>query len=87
VENASSPVGICAERVAAVAAVSSGAPRIEAIAISGPGDSPAPPCGQCRQFLFEFNPEMTVVAEGSGGARRVWKLSQLLPDPFRRQAP
>jgi homotetrameric cytidine deaminase len=85
VENASFPVGICAERVAAAAAVTAGARDLEVIAVSGPAELPSPPCGQCRQFLFEFNPEMVVVAQGSGGDRIVWRLSQLLPDPFVRK--
>jgi cytidine deaminase len=36
----------------------------------------------CRQFLFEFNPDMVVVAEGRSGERRTWILRELLPHGF-----
>ena len=82
-ENASYPVGICAERAAAVAAVTAGVTRIHTLAVAGPTDRPTPPCGMCRQFLFEFGPEMTVVSEGTSGERRTWSLRRdLLPDAF-----
>lgn len=82
VENASYGSTICAERVAAAAAVAGGATRIRALAVSGPSDLPTAPCGACRQFLYEFGPEMTIVSEGTGGARKRWQLTQLLPDAF-----
>ena len=43
---------------------------------------PTPPCGACRQFLYEFNPDMTVVSEGLDGERKEWRLSELLKDGF-----
>jgi cytidine deaminase len=82
VENASYGVTICAERVAAASAVAAGARRIEAIAVVGGTARPASPCGACRQFLFEFNPDMLVVSETPGGQRTQWRLSQLLVDGF-----
>jgi cytidine deaminase len=82
VENASYPVGLCAERAAASAAVSAGARIIEAVAVTASGEEPTPPCGMCRQFLSEFGSGMLVVSEGSGGAARRWRLTDLLPDSF-----
>ena len=82
IENASYSISLCAERVAAAKALSEGAPDIIAVAVVSSGDEPAPPCGACRQFLFEFNPHMTVVSAGTGGERRKWLLSDLLPDGF-----
>lgn len=82
VENASYGLGICAERVAAAAAVAGGCLAIEAVAVTSSAVDPTPPCGGCRQFLFEFNPEMLVVSEGAGGERRRWRLSELLVDGF-----
>ena len=82
VENASYPVSICAERVAAAQAVAAGHRRIEAVAVRGPGEEPVPPCGMCRQFLSEFNQEMVVVSEADGGGRLVEPLSALLPEAF-----
>jgi cytidine deaminase len=82
VENASYGLAICAERVAASAAVAAGARRIEHVAVTSSADEPASPCGACRQFLFEFNPEMAVTSEGRNGRRRSWRLSELLVDGF-----
>jgi len=82
VENASYSVAICAERVAASQAVASGHRDIRAVAVVSSARKPTPPCGVCRQFLFEFDPDMTVVSEGPDGERRTWTLSELLPDAF-----
>ena len=82
VENASYGISICAERVAATTAVAAGARMIEAIAVTRPVTTPIAPCGACRQFLYEFNPDMTVVSEGSNGERKQWRLSALLLDGF-----
>lgn len=82
VENASYGLTICAERVAAAGAVAAGVRRIEAIAVVGGSTRPAAPCGACRQFLFEFNPEMLVVSESEAGQRKQWRLSELLVDGF-----
>ena len=82
VENASYGLSICAERVAAASAVAAGARRIDAIAVVGGSSRPAAPCGACRQFLHEFNPEMLVVSESPEGGRKQWRLSALLLDAF-----
>ncbi|HYV00858.1 MAG TPA: cytidine deaminase [Actinomycetota bacterium] len=82
VENASYPVAICAERVAASQAVASGARDIRAIAVTSSAPGPATPCGMCRQFLFEFNPDMLVISEGVSGERKAWRLADLLLDGF-----
>ena len=82
VENASYGLSICAERVAAVTAAAAGARKIEAIAVTSSAAAPTSPCGACRQYLYEFNPEMTVVSEGSNGERKQWRLSALLLDGF-----
>jgi cytidine deaminase len=84
VENASSPVGVCAERVALGAMVTAGERTLEAIAIVTDAAEPTPPCGTCRQALWEFGPEALVVAETLAGLRRVWRLVELLPFPFER---
>ena len=82
VENASYGLSICAERVAAVKAVSEGARAFRAIAVVSSSQEPTPPCGACRQFLSEFGPDMTVVSEGRKGTRAEWRLSDLLPAAF-----
>jgi cytidine deaminase len=87
VENAAYPTGICAERTAGAAAVAAGARRFLVVAVvsdTGQGRPPASPCGQCRQFLREFDPDggLRVVAEHPSGQRRGWSLRELLPDSF-----
>jgi cytidine deaminase len=82
IENAAYPVTICAERVAAAQAVHAGAGTLWAVAVASSAPRAAPPCGMCRQFLFEFNPAMVVLAEGENVERLSWTLSELLPDGF-----
>ena len=81
VENASYSMSLCAERVAAAAAVAAGYRSWRAIAIASVGG--VTPCGACRQFLSEFGTDITVICvDVIDGTRRVRKLSQLLPDAF-----
>jgi cytidine deaminase len=82
VENASYGLTICAERVAAVKAVSSGATRFEMLAIGTNLDAPMMPCGACRQFLSEFAPDMLVVVQGRSGPMFRGRLAELLPHAF-----
>jgi cytidine deaminase len=80
VENASYPVGLCAERAALAALVTAGERRVGAVAVSaGPGRD-CLPCGMCLQALAEFgDPEIVARA---GGEVRVFRLQELLAVPF-----
>ncbi|MFK8113936.1 MAG: cytidine deaminase [Rubripirellula sp.] len=81
VENASYSLSICAERVAASAAVAAGYRSWRAIAIASVGG--VVPCGACRQFLCEFGTDISVIlVDVLDGSREVRNLSQLLPDAF-----
>lgn len=82
VENASYPVGACAERVALGHAVVSGARAFSRLAIVTSGAEPAPPCGMCRQALAEFGRELQIMSMGGDGASVVWRLRHLLPANF-----
>lgn len=82
VENASFGATICAERTAAVKAVSAGSIDFEKIVIVSSAGEFTPPCGICRQFLSEFNPELVVILENKLGKIKEYKLSELLPDSF-----
>ena len=83
IENASYPLSVCAERNAVAAAVAAGHRQIEVVAVVGSGEKPTPPCGGCRQVLYEFGgPGMTVIAVSVGGERLMWALEDLLPAAF-----
>jgi cytidine deaminase len=82
VENASFGLTICAERVAASAAVANGEKEFMAIAVvSRTGVSP---CGACRQFLAEFNPKLPIIMVDSLKPTEIHHatLQQLLPGRF-----
>jgi len=84
VENVSYGLTICAERSAAVTAVSTFGPgvRIEAVAIANLNNAPSPPCGACRQFLAEFiSPEAPVAFAAADGLRSM-PFSAVLPLAF-----
>ena len=79
VENADIGASICAERTAAVKAVSAGCREFVACAVACPSDVSCCPCGLCRQFLSEFNAALTIITrEGPTGLRTI-RLSSLLP--------
>ena len=82
VENAAYPAGICAERAAVAAAVTRGVRSFRAIVIATEADSPAPPCGMCRQVLMEFAPELELLSVTRGGAEVRWTMAELLPHAF-----
>lgn len=81
VENASSPVTLCAERGALSAAVAAGCRAFRRLALSTVGSEAVAPCGACRQALAEFTPELEIISEAGGDVRR-WTLDELLPARF-----
>ena len=82
VENSSYGGTICAERTAYVKAISEGERSFKAIAIASSGGE-ALPCGICRQFMYEFGPELDVITGENEENLRVLKLTDLLPEGFR----
>ena len=81
VENASYGMSLCAERVAMTSAVASGRKTPLAVAVAGPKGVFCSPCGACRQFLTEFNPNMEVLLL-EGGELKSFRLDALLPHRF-----
>ena len=81
VENASYGLTICAERTAAVKAVSAGHRRFRRLVIATERDRAAPPCGACRQFVAEFGGD-TVVHSVAKKEKLSWLLKDLIPDAF-----
>jgi cytidine deaminase len=83
VENASFGLTLCAERVAASAAVANGDKEFTAIAVASRGC--VSPCGACRQFLAEFAPNLPIVMVNSLAPAEVHHatLDELLPGRFK----
>jgi cytidine deaminase len=77
VENASYPLGMCAERCALARAVAEGARpgEVEALAVT------ASPCGGCRQWLLEFGIERVLFPKD--GKLLAWTPGELLPESFQ----
>jgi cytidine deaminase len=82
VESASYGLTMCAERTAVFKAVSEGARRFTAIAVATDEERPTPPCGACRQVLWDQARDVWVILHSVRGAHEEMRLSALLPRPF-----
>ncbi len=82
VENASYGLSICAERSALFQAVAAGSRRVRAVVVWVPSGKPVPPCGACRQVLYEFGPTAIISSVSPSGSRETWRMEELLPQPF-----
>jgi cytidine deaminase len=82
VEIASYPLSVCAERNAVAAMIGAGVRSLQGVVVVTGADRPTPPCGACRQVLWEFGPDAFVVAQNTAGTRLAWSLRDLLPAPF-----
>ena len=88
-ENASYPMSVCAERNAVAMAVAAGETSLRAVAVVTDAETePTPPCGGCRQVLWEFGEGMAVIAESASGTeRRYWALATSCRTPSARTTP
>jgi cytidine deaminase len=82
VENATYGLTICAERVAIFKAISEGERRFDAIAVVTDTDTLTPPCGACRQLIWEFCGDVPVVMANLRGKSDIFKMRDLFPKPF-----
>ena len=82
VENATYGLTMCAERVALYKALSEGRSVFTRIAVVADTADPTPPCGSCRQLLWEYCGDVEVVLANLSEVKRRLRLSQLLPLPF-----
>jgi cytidine deaminase len=82
VENATYGLTVCAERVAVFKAVSEGARKFTRIAVAADTDSLTPPCGACRQILWEFLGDAEVTLVNLHGKSETMRLRDLFPRPF-----
>jgi cytidine deaminase len=82
VENATYGLTICAERVAMFKAISEGHRRFRRVAVVADTDAPTPPCGACRQILWEFGGDLEVILANLRREKGRHRLKDLLPLPF-----
>lgn len=82
VENASYGLTICAERVAMFKALSEGHRRFRRIVVVADTAAPTPPCGACRQILWEFGGDLDVILANLRRVTGRHRLGDLLPHPF-----
>lgn len=85
VENASYGLTICAERVALVKALSEGEREFTALAVVADTEAPTPPCGACRQLLWEYCGDIPITLASLTGITGEHRLGELLPHPFDRR--
>ncbi|HLH43572.1 MAG TPA: cytidine deaminase [Bryobacteraceae bacterium] len=85
IENATYGLTICAERVATFKAISEGARNFRRIAIVADTDELTPPCGACRQILWEFCGDIEIALANLQGSVEMWRLKDLLPKAFDRR--
>jgi cytidine deaminase len=82
VENATYGLTVCAERVAVFKAISEGARLFRRIAIAADTATLTPPCGACRQILWEFCGDLEIILVNLEGRTESVHLSTLFPRPF-----
>jgi cytidine deaminase len=82
IENASYGLTVCAERVALLTALAAGDRAFKAIVVTTQGEEPTPPCGSCRQLLWEYTGDIDVLLTNLNGVTRLHRLSDLFPHPF-----
>jgi cytidine deaminase len=82
IENATYGLTLCAERVALVKALSEGHAQFTRIAVVADTEAPTPPCGPCRQLLWEYCGDIDVILANLERTTATLRLSALLPMPF-----
>lgn len=82
VENATYGLTVCAERVAVFKALSEGQRKFTRIAVVADTDTLTPPCGACRQILWEFCGDIPVILTNLHGQRESVQLKSLFPRAF-----
>jgi cytidine deaminase len=85
VENASYGLTICAERVAIFKALSEGKRSFTRIVVVADTADPTPPCGACRQIIWEFCGDIEVTLANLQKATKTLQMKDLLPLPFDKR--
>jgi cytidine deaminase len=82
IENSTFGLTLCAERVAVLKALSEGERGFDAVAVVADTERLTPPCGACRQILWEFCRDAEVILSNLGRQMAVRRMSDLFPDAF-----
>jgi cytidine deaminase len=82
VENATYGLTLCAERLAVFKAISEGERKFRRIAIAADTDALTPPCGACRQILWEFCGDIEIILVNPRGKSETLQLKDLFPRAF-----
>jgi cytidine deaminase len=82
IENSTYGLTLCAERVAIFKALSEGERGFDAVAVVADTDVLTPPCGACRQIIWEFCGDAEVVLANLQGRTETYQMSALFPKPF-----
>ena len=82
IENATYGLTVCAERVAVFKAISEGVRRFRRAAVAADTNVLTPPCGACRQILWEFCGDIEIILVNPRGASETCHLKDLFPRPF-----
>jgi cytidine deaminase len=82
VENATYGLTVCAERVAVFKAISEGVRKFRRIAVAADTDNLTPPCGACRQILWEFCGDIEVTLVNPRGKSETLRMKELFPRAF-----
>jgi cytidine deaminase len=82
IENASYGLTMCAERVAVFKALSEGSRKFTRIVVAADTNNLTPPCGACRQILWEFCGDARLTLVNLEGQRDDMQLSDIFPRPF-----
>jgi cytidine deaminase len=85
IENATYGLTLCAERVAIFKALSEGHRQFTRIAVVADTESPTPPCGACRQIIWEFCGDAEVIMANTTEVKTLMRMTDLLPLPFDKR--
>ncbi len=85
IENASYGLTLCAERVAIFKAVSEGKREFSQIAVVADTEDLTPPCGACRQIIWEFCGDIPVILANLHGKTETFQMRELLPKAFGKE--
>jgi len=82
IENASYGLTMCAERVAIFKAISEGEKDFKGFAVVAETENLTPPCGACRQIIWEFCGDVSITFSNLEGKKETMRMSELLPRAF-----